>query len=91
MALTELAQKYDIPALMKKCERSLKHAHEIAVIDRLLLADRLKLKSVTVCMILLKTEHTHVSLSGPLRADAPRFDSMAADSRSCAEGRSRNS
>ena len=52
MSLASLACKYKIPTLLKECEHSLKYAHEIDVIDRILLADRLKLKSVTVSRVL---------------------------------------
>ena len=48
MTLTQLAYKYQVEILLRDCEHSLKHSHEIAVIDRLLLADRLKLQSVLV-------------------------------------------
>jgi hypothetical protein len=48
MALTSLAHKYDVQMLLKDCMHSLKHAHEIAIIDRLLLADQLQLQSVLV-------------------------------------------
>ena len=48
LAITQLAHKYDVQTLLKECEYSLKHAHEIPVIDRLLLAYRLQLMSVLV-------------------------------------------
>jgi len=48
MAMTKLAHKYVIPTLLEECEHCLKNADEIAVIDRLLLADRLKLQDVLV-------------------------------------------
>ena len=48
MSLSQLAHKYDVQTLLKECENSLKHAHEIPIMDRLLLADRLKLKCVLV-------------------------------------------
>jgi len=48
MALTILADKYDVPTLLAECERSLKFAYEIPVIDRLVLADRLQLKNVQI-------------------------------------------
>jgi len=48
MTLTQLAYKYQVEILLRDCEHSLKHSHEIPVIDRLLLADKLKLKSVLV-------------------------------------------
>jgi len=46
ISLAKLAHKYDVQSLLKDCEHSLKHGHEIPIIDRLLLADRLNLKSV---------------------------------------------
>jgi len=46
MSTTRLAHKYDVEMLLKDCAHSLKHAHEIPIIERLLLADRLQLKSV---------------------------------------------
>jgi len=48
MALAILADKYDVKSLLIDCERSLKYAHEISFIDRLVLADRLHLKSVLI-------------------------------------------
>ena len=48
MSLTQLAHKYKIKTLLEKCEHSLKHAHEISIMKRLLLADRLKLENVLV-------------------------------------------
>ena len=48
VALTKLAQKYQIKTLVDECERCLMFAHEIPVLDRLLLADQLQLKSVLV-------------------------------------------
>jgi len=48
MALIKLAEKYEVKTLMAECERRLKFAHEIPILDRLLLADRLKLNSVLV-------------------------------------------
>jgi len=51
IALTILADKYDVRSLMIDCERSLKFAYEIPVIDRLVLADRLQLKSVLIHLV----------------------------------------
>jgi len=48
MSLTELAHEYKVKGLLAECERSLKFAHELPIIDRLLLADRLKLGNVLV-------------------------------------------
>ena len=43
-----LAFKYDVQILMNECERCLKFAHEISVVDRLILADKLGLNDLKV-------------------------------------------
>jgi len=48
MTITELAHKHDVSALLEDCENYLKDTHEIPIIDRLLLADRLKLHNILV-------------------------------------------
>jgi len=51
MGVTRLAHQYDVEILLAECERSLKHAHEVPIIDRLLLAELLQLEGVLVsCM-----------------------------------------
>ena len=48
IAVTKLAHRYDVEFLLADCERSLKMAHEIPMVERLLLADQLQLHDVLV-------------------------------------------